>query len=74
LSKKLVPEKHVSYYAFWVGRYFNYARKKEVHSDIYVENVATEFIEALKSDSKMSDWQIRQAHDNDPKFTSSRIF
>ena len=63
LEKKLAPEKHVFFYALWASKYFTYARKKQINSDQYQENVVIEFIESLKADSNISDWQIRQAGD-----------
>ena len=63
LEKKMVPEKNVLFYALWASKYFNYARKKQINSDVYQENSVIEFIESLKSDPNMSDWQIRQAGD-----------
>jgi integron integrase len=63
LEKKLVPEKNVFFYALWMSKFFTYVRKKQINSDEYQENIVIEFIESLKSDSNVSDWQIRQAHD-----------
>jgi integron integrase len=63
LEKKLAPEKDVFFYAFWANQFFNYARKKQLASDIYHENAIAEFLETLKSDPNVSDWQIRQAND-----------
>jgi integron integrase len=63
LEKKLAPEKNVFFYALWASKYFIYARKKQINSDEYQENAVIEFIESLKSDSNVSDWQIRQAQD-----------
>ncbi len=63
LEKKMVPEKNVLFYAIWVSKYFNYARKKELPAEGYQENAVVEFIESLKSAPNMSDWQVRQAHD-----------
>ena len=63
LIKKLVPEKNVSFYAFWVNKYFNFARKKQINADKYQENALIEFIETLKADTHVFDWQVRQAHD-----------
>lgn len=62
-NKKMVPEKNVLFYALWASKYFTYARKKQINSDLYQENAVIEFIASLKSDPNMSDWQIRQAHD-----------
>jgi hypothetical protein len=63
LDKKLVPEKNVFFYVLWTSKFFNYTRKKQIPSEEYQENAVVEFIEALKSDSTVSDWQIRQAQD-----------
>jgi hypothetical protein len=63
LEKKLVPEKNVFFYALWAGKFFTYARKKQINSDEYQENAVIEFIETLKSEPNISDWQIRQAQD-----------
>ncbi len=57
LEKKLTPEKNVLFYALWASKYFTYARKKQINSDIYQENAVIEFIESLKADPNMSDWQ-----------------
>jgi integron integrase len=63
LEKKMVPEKNVLFYALWASKYFTYTRKKQINADEYLENAVIEFIESLKSDPNMSDWQIRQAHE-----------
>jgi len=63
LEKKLALEKNVFFYALWVNKFFNYARKKQSNSDIYNENAVVDFLETLKSDPNVSDWQIRQAND-----------
>ena len=63
LNRKLVPGKNASFYAFWASKFFTYARKKQVSSDKYQENVVIEFIENLKADPKVMDWQLRQAQD-----------
>lgn len=63
LNKKLVQEKNVFFYALWASKFLNYANKKQIPPDQYRETVVIEFIENLKSDSKVSDWQIRQAGD-----------
>ena len=47
LEKKLVPDKHVFFYALWASKYFTYARKKQINSDQFQENAVIEFIEFL---------------------------
>jgi hypothetical protein len=38
--------------------------KKQISAESYQENIVSEFLEALKSDLHLSDWQIRQASDD----------
>ena len=63
LEKKLAPQKNVFFYALWASKFLNYSNKKQIPPDQYQENAVIEFIETLKSNPAMSDWQIRQAGD-----------
>jgi hypothetical protein len=63
LRKKLAPEKNVFFYALWASKFLNYANKRQIPPDQYQENAVIEFIESLKSNPGISDWQIRQAGD-----------
>lgn len=63
LEKKLAPGKNVLFYALWASKFLNYSNKKQIPPDQYQENAVIEFIEALKSNPGISDWQIRQAGD-----------
>jgi integron integrase len=63
LDKKLAQEKNVFFFALWASKFLNYANKKHIPPDQYQENAVIEFIESLKSNSTMSEWQIRQAGD-----------
>lgn len=63
LDKKLAQEKNVFFYALWASKFLIYSNKKQIPPDQYQENAVIEFIETLKSNPAMSDWQIRQAHD-----------
>jgi integron integrase len=63
LDKKLAQEKNVFFYALWASKFLIYSNKKHVPPDQYQENAVIEFIESLKSNPAMSDWQIRQAGD-----------
>lgn len=62
-DKKLAPEKNVFFIALWASKFFNYARKKQISSESYQESAISEFLETLKSDPHLADWQIRQASD-----------
>lgn len=59
LDKKLAQEKNVFFYALWASKFLNFANKKQIPPDQYQENAVIEFIETLKSNSGMYDWQIR---------------
>ena len=63
LDKKLAQEKNVFFYALWASKFLNYANKKQIPPDQYQENAVIEYIEAIKSNTGISDWQIRQAGD-----------
>jgi integron integrase len=63
LDKKLAQEKNVFFYALWASKFLNYANKKQIPAHEYQENAVIEFIESMKADPNMSDWQIRQAGD-----------
>lgn len=61
LKRKLVPEKNIPYFAYWVSRYLQFARKKELSSEVYNEAGVLEFLDGLRSDPKTLEWQPRQA-------------
>lgn len=61
LDKKLAQEKNVFFYALWTNKFLNYSNKKQIPPDQYQETAVIEFIETLKLNSGVSDWQIRQA-------------
>lgn len=63
LDKKMVPEKSVSFYALWASKFFNFTRKKQLPSDEYQENTVIEFMETLKANPNLTEWQFKQASD-----------
>ncbi len=63
LERKLVPEKNVTFFAFWVSRFFDYARKRDISATEYQESAVIEFLDILRSDKHILDWQPRQADD-----------
>lgn len=63
LTKNLVPEKNAPFYAYWVGKFLNYARQRQLPTGEYQEPAVIEFLEALKTDRPISDWQHRQTVD-----------
>jgi hypothetical protein len=63
LIKNLVPEKNAPFYAYWVGKFLNYARQRQWPTGEYQETAVIEFLEALKNGRPISDGQHRQAVD-----------
>jgi hypothetical protein len=61
LERKLAPEKHIPFLAFWVSKFLGFSGKKAVNAAQYSEQTVIEFLETLRSDSRTTDWQIRQA-------------
>ncbi|MBI4826163.1 MAG: hypothetical protein HY807_07040 [Nitrospirae bacterium] len=60
LSRKLVPEKHVSYYAFWVSKFLAFSNTNNNLTD---ELKIEAFRNDLMKQEKIHDWQVRQAYD-----------
>ncbi len=64
LEKNLAPAKNVPFYAHWVSRFLDYARRNEFSALEYQEAAVLGFLDSLKSDSHVLDWQHRQANDS----------
>lgn len=58
LSRKLVPEKNVRFYAMWVRRFLAFVNGND-RKDIATLVLA--FLEEMETSGKVEDWQIRQA-------------
>jgi len=63
LERKLVPAKNVSFFAHWVSRFFAFARKRDLSTTEYQESAIIEFLDALRSEKRILEWQPRQADD-----------
>lgn len=61
IDKKLVPENRVTYFAYWVSRYLRYAQKHAIDSTEFNEQSIMTFIDGLRVDARIQDWQPRQA-------------
>lgn len=59
-SRKLVPEKHIPYYAHWASKFLDFCNKN-TQSDH--KKLVLEFMDSLKNDKNVPDWQIRQARE-----------
>lgn len=62
-EKDLVPQKNVQFFAYWVNRFIGFARDKKIDSSSYQKTVIIEFLDTLRSDERIRDWQLRQADD-----------
>ncbi len=63
LEHKLVPAKNVTFFAYWVSRFLDYARKRDLYATEYHESAVIEFLDVLRSEKRIQDWQHRQADD-----------
>ncbi len=62
-EKDLVPQKNVHFFAYWVNKFLGFARDKKIDSSSYQKHAIIEFLDALRSDERIHDWQLRQADD-----------
>lgn len=62
-DRKLVAENKTSYFAYWASRYLAYAGRHKVSGGEYRETVVAAFIDELRADAHLQDWQPRQAED-----------
>ncbi|MBI3592856.1 MAG: hypothetical protein HY099_05195 [Nitrospirae bacterium] len=58
-----MPEKNAPFFAYWVSRFFDFARNRDIPSTEYHEAAVLEFLDALRSDKRILEWQPRQADD-----------
>lgn len=62
-ERKLVPEKNIPFFAYWVSRFLKFSQKHDYSVDEYQESVVFEFLDILRKDKQVLDWQPRQAED-----------
>ena len=59
-ASNIVQKKYISYYAHWSSKFLSFSNKnKELNHDLQV----LKFLDHLKLNDNVADWQIRQAHD-----------
>jgi len=58
LSRKLVPGKSVTFYAYWANRYLTFSKRLK-NAD--ASEALRRFLEDLQSRENIADWQIQQA-------------
>lgn len=57
-SKKLVPQKHVSFYALWVNKFLYYSNNNQ---SVTLNHRIEKFLSSLKEKKSLAYWQIQQA-------------
>ena len=57
---KLAPENHIPYLALWVSRFIAFLNKSDGRD---VDSVTFDFIDTLRADRNITDWQVRQAEE-----------
>jgi integron integrase len=63
MERKLAPGKNIPYLAYWVSRFLAFPGKRDILADEYQEPDVLEFLENLRNDPRVADWQVRQADD-----------
>lgn len=63
IDKKLVAANKTTFLAYWVSRFLAYARKQQTPVDMYQEPVVEAFLDELRIDNRIQEWQPRQAED-----------
>jgi len=62
-DRRLSPEKNIPFLAYWISRFLTFMRKRDFASEDYNEPAVIEFLNMLREDEKVLDWQPRQADD-----------
>jgi len=60
LSRSLVPEKNLPFYANWVSKFLAFSNRND---DLAPDLKTEKFLNELKSQKNIADWQIRQAEE-----------
>lgn len=58
LSRKLIPEKNVAFYAYWVSKFLAFPNSSE---DLAPDLRVREFLNHLRQQKNIADWQLKQA-------------
>ena len=59
-ANKLAPENHIPHLAYWVNRFLVFLNKSENRD---IDSITFDFIDSLRADRNIADWQVRQAED-----------
>lgn len=60
ISNSLVSKKYITFYAHWASKFLAFSNG---HEKLSLDLRIREFLNYLKVQSNISDWQIRQAHE-----------
>jgi integron integrase len=63
LVRKLAPEKNTRFLAYWVSRFLEFSQTHDYPAAEYQESAVLEFLDILRRDKRILDWQPRQAED-----------
>jgi hypothetical protein len=55
LSRKLVPEKNIPFYAHWVSKFLAFSN---INRELDQDALVAEFLYSLKSKKNITDWQV----------------
>ena len=58
ISRDLIPEKHIRYYAYWVSRFLAFSNNNE---NMILEQKILHFLAKLRKDRTIEEWQVQQA-------------
>jgi hypothetical protein len=58
ISRALIPEKNIRYYAYWVSRFLAFSNNNE---DMMLEQRILHFLAKLRKDITIAEWQVQQA-------------
>jgi integron integrase len=62
-ERRLAAENRIPYFAYWVSCFLTYAATRKVPADEYRESVVSAYIDELRADERLQEWQPRQAED-----------
>ncbi len=69
-SNKLVPQKNIPFYAYWVSEFLSFSNK---HEDLTLILRIQKFLQQLNYSKTIEDWQIQQA-ETDPRSPLDKIY
>lgn len=62
-DRNLVPDRNIPFHAHWISRYLQFVQQKGIAGSEYHETEILEFLENLRENGRVQDWQVPQAAD-----------